>query len=267
MKKIFIKLLQDLAPILAGFQITVALVGSIGLGAIANWILIHWIPFTHMVWSNLLEFINLPDITSQEKDALTAVVFFLPMAISTIWIRSTSKSSQEIRIRIYATIVGFAFFAVIGQGVINDLTKILKGGLFITENITNTVSIAGLLSFVLTILNAYLTYKKIQEKVKGKEIDLKELLKNKIQIYQIYFLAPLFLMLFIAAIYVTPDLGFIRAFSPLFILISLFITVFINPSRLLTTFGVVLAFLGTSVIYDGVMYAISYVEISTNASL
>jgi hypothetical protein len=129
------KFLDDVGPLLAGFQIAVSIVGFFGIGAVAKWILEHWLPFTRWIWGEIFAFIQFPEVTTQEKDALTTLAFFAPMAISSfvVWYTrnrisrggsrdeaTSDLAAKELRLRIYASFIGAFFMIIVGWGVIQD---------------------------------------------------------------------------------------------------------------------------------------------------
>lgn len=129
----FRKIIDEIGPALAGFQIAVSIIGYFAIGAIAKWIIENWFPFTRWVWDELFQKLNLPDLSVAEKDALTTVAFFMPMAISSVYSwreKNMSKSDEvisenienrEARYRIYAALIGAFFMIVVGGSVINDV--------------------------------------------------------------------------------------------------------------------------------------------------
>lgn len=280
MKEKLIKIIQDLAPILAGFQITATLVGSIGLGAIANWILVHWIPFTRFVWTKILEYINFPDIAPEEKDALTAVAFFLPMAISAIWAIQHTENNKKIHVKLFATVVGFAFFIIIGQRLIIDTIKAIDENISSKDFFNHSMLILTLTSLLITTIGVLVDFRETKKRNKIKKLEnlrendqkkYKEITEEIIQIYtilikdntkklQLIFLFPSILFLIVFSFYAVNELGVIRGITPFLIISCLFFTIFKNPNRLLVTFGVVLAFLATSIIYDGIVLLVEYIE-------
>ncbi|MDB2439528.1 hypothetical protein N9W89_12510 [Hellea sp.] len=76
--------LKELAPMLAGFNLAAAFVGFFGIGAFASWVLESWRPFTHWIWDSFFKWLQWPALSDLEKDALTAVLFFLPMGVWSI---------------------------------------------------------------------------------------------------------------------------------------------------------------------------------------
>lgn len=91
------RLFDELGPLLAGFQIAVSIVGFFGIGAVAKWILVNWLPFTRWIWSEIFEYLYFPEISSAEKDALTTLAFFAPMAISSAitWFRKDTTVETD----------------------------------------------------------------------------------------------------------------------------------------------------------------------------
>jgi hypothetical protein len=66
-------------PVVAGFQLAVAVIGYVGVGALASWVVSVWFPFTREMWQLLIQYMKLPfHLTNIEKDSLTTLVFFYP---------------------------------------------------------------------------------------------------------------------------------------------------------------------------------------------
>lgn len=134
MKEKLAKIVDDIGPVLAGFQIAVSVVGFFGIGAVAKWILENWLPFTRWVWAELFAWVRLPEISTAEKDALTTLAFFAPMAVSSlfVWLMrvrpvetaspsvDTAAIAKETRHRVYAAVVGCIFMVIVGGSVIED---------------------------------------------------------------------------------------------------------------------------------------------------
>lgn len=126
------KFLEEIGPVFAGFQVASSIIGFFGIGAVAKWILENWLPFTRWAWTEIFSFIHFPDISTAEKDALTTLAFFAPMAISSLWAYwgndadekpleiENESFGKETRLRLYATVIGIGFMVVIGGSVIQD---------------------------------------------------------------------------------------------------------------------------------------------------
>lgn len=161
MAKRFLAVLAEFGPVFAGFQIAVAIVSFLGVGAISDWLLTNWFPFTRWVWGQIVLNINialnidLPELTLAEKDALTTTLFFLPLGISAVVHRLRTGApavkgtllDREFRSRIYALLIGAGFIYVMGGSVIRDAVEAF--GLFISglradEN-NNTAELFGFL--------------------------------------------------------------------------------------------------------------------------
>lgn len=297
------KLLDEIGPLLAGFQIAVSIVGFFGIGAVAKWILENWFPFTRWVWSELLTLVNLPDLSNAEKDALTTLAFFAPMAISSFisW-RTRDKaepeeaqspqgitdSSKELRLRIYASLIGAAFMVIVGGSVIQDTIT-----LFTTDAPADVVSEEseplldveafarlGLLVAVLGLIAAasaliyWLTRKnrRLREKtdrffqwlgLNAKPI--KSVVSGAAMSTAASIITSLSSLVSFAAassgiVFAASQLGPIRTISPLLVLVSLLATVLLNPARLLKTAGVVIALVVASLGWDLAIFIVRAVE-------
>lgn len=131
MKYTFKQAVDDFGPVLAGFQIVVSIVSIFGIGAFASWIIEHWLPFTRWIWTNIISYIQFPDTSDPEKDALTAIAFFTPIAISAFLNKilgdseSYNDESKLLRVRIFATIIGVVCMYIVGSRVVIDMFEIV----------------------------------------------------------------------------------------------------------------------------------------------
>lgn len=297
------KLLDEIGPLLAGFQIAVSIVGFFGIGAVAKWILENWFPFTRWVWSELLTLVNLPDLSKAEKDALTTLAFFAPMAISSFisWrTRDRSEpeqeptpeammaSSKELRLRIYASLIGAAFMVIVGGSVIQDTITLFTTEAAVeevaeaNEPILNVESFArlGLFFTILGLIAAIAAALYFLTRLNGKLRERTDrffgwLGSNARPIKRVVSHAALstawgvisslaslvsFATTFGGIVVAANELGPIRTVSPLLVLVFLMATVLLNPARLLKTAGVVIAFVVASLGWDFAIFVVQAVE-------
>lgn len=132
------QLLRRLSVYTAGFQVYSTLTGILALGTVGNWIATHWHGITRAFWDLLLVKILALDwrLSVLEKDALTAVVFFLPMGVLSFvyvakeadsgWMDPFSRKSPPARkvfVRIVAMLCGCALVYILSHqtlGAIRD---------------------------------------------------------------------------------------------------------------------------------------------------
>lgn len=289
------KFLDDIGPLFAGFQIAASVVGFFGIGVVAKWIIENWLPFTHWVWGELLTFLHLPSISIAEKDALTTLAFFAPMAISSFITYTAPKETEgtsnadagkEIRLRVYATLMGIAFMILIGGRVIQDtvtlFTTDMPETLPIDSNETPLLDIgffaniglifSTILSILVVSLSLYVGSRRsevLAKKTDGffsyigkkakpikKSISLDSIATTLAGISAV----TSFGTLFAGLIYAANQLGAIRTAAPLVILLSLLATIFLNPGRLLRTAGVVVALVLASYGWDFAIWVVQAVE-------
>lgn len=260
----FRKILEDIGPVLAGFQISVSIVGFFSIGAFASWIIENWLPFTRWIWTECLSRLNLPQITDFEKDALTTIAFFTPMAISAILNRNIINDEKRLfRTRIYALILGVIFMYLVGNRVVVDMLSMMN-----SFDVNAFIGSAQepiykrpiyLLNFVLMPIMLvpamyfyYHKYKGILIKTrKSEEYDEEDLRNRRRKLLRntnnLVLAIGLSSFLFTGIYLATEGLGIIRAFAPLIVVGCLAISVLLHPSRLLNTAGVVVAFVGSSI--------------------
>lgn len=76
--------LRSGSQIVAGLKITAAFLSYVGIGQIGKWLFEKFYPFTRLMWGDLFSWLKFPEISDLEKDALTALLFFIPLAVSSI---------------------------------------------------------------------------------------------------------------------------------------------------------------------------------------
>lgn len=117
------------AQFLAGAKLTAAVLSYLGIGQIGKWLFETFYPFTRLMWGDIFLWLNIPNVSDIEKDALTAVLFFLPLGVSSTirGIRAESADStskDDIRSdRFLAIIFGVTFVLVICWGLLANLVN------------------------------------------------------------------------------------------------------------------------------------------------
>ena len=117
MKDTLIKIFRDFSAILAGFKLAIIVISYFGFGSLAKWVLEQWYPFTRWMWDNVFAYLNLPEITDIEKDALTAIFFFLPLGATAIIAPSNRiRDLDSPRIQLISAPLGLLFiYAICGN--------------------------------------------------------------------------------------------------------------------------------------------------------
>jgi hypothetical protein len=129
------KFFEEISPLFAGMHLAGSLIGFFGIGAVSKWIIEHWLPLTRWFWGELFTLINFPEITTQDKDALTTLVFFAPMAVTSFiswWAKQyppkhgvrgdnpENTAGKQLRLKIYAALFGTVFMVIVGGSVLQD---------------------------------------------------------------------------------------------------------------------------------------------------
>ena len=125
MLKQFQELLRNVGALGVGFKLALIVSSYIGAGSFAKWVISVWYPATRRFWAIAAENLSFPVLTDSEKDALTALCFFIPFGISAL---ITAIKGREIEAdyaieieRLSATILGGAFFYLICRSIIQSL--------------------------------------------------------------------------------------------------------------------------------------------------
>ena len=125
----WLDLFRSASQLLAGLKLTAAFMTFFGIGTIGQWLITTFYPFTRLLWGDFLHWLKLPDISNLEKDALTALLFFLPLGISNLisaafsnrdGIETTDGRSAD---RLSAIVFGMLFFLIICGGLITNLLR------------------------------------------------------------------------------------------------------------------------------------------------
>lgn len=116
-------IIQNISSLGVGFKLAVIVSGYIGAGSFAKWVIDVWYPATRQFWTNFLIYFDLPALNDPQKDALTALVFFLPFGVSAAVVRfnkgvSESYTRQE---RWLAAVLGLLFFYLVCRELIDSV--------------------------------------------------------------------------------------------------------------------------------------------------
>ena len=120
----WINWLRSSSQLVAGIKITIAFLSYMGIGQFGKWLFETFYPFTRIMWGDLLSWLSLPDISNLEKDALTAMLFFLPLGISALFSAFNGRYSDDVSNEHFrsdrrtAVIFGVIFFFLICGGLV-----------------------------------------------------------------------------------------------------------------------------------------------------
>ena len=293
MKKQLFDLLRDLSSILAGFKLAIIVIGYIGIGSLAKWVIEQWYPFTRWVWNNVIAYFNFPKITDVEKDALTAMVFFLPLGI-TAAIYRIKKIEEEVslRVKITSLSLGVLFVYLICQNVINFIltnsifderfNKIAKKAYEVHNE--NSVEI----SIVVVVIIAWSLGRSLVMRKEGLADSILEKIDSKNNVFftgilklSWYFIRALhyyersfrrigyifMIVLFtsyggiILFLLISLD-SYLPLISFIFVVFIVIISVFYAPRKLMLAAGALLAFVSASYAYEFYQIAKSFIESS-----
>ncbi|WP_127566895.1 hypothetical protein [Glycocaulis alkaliphilus] len=281
-------ILKELGPLFAGFQIAATLLGTLGIGAFANWVVNYWFPFTRWAWGGLFDWVNLPDITAAEKDALTTLMFFLPLAITSIFFKSKpadqiSDPSPAFQ-RTIALGIGFVILYIMAGSVFSEAIAIIES----TENENSFRAINKddefLVSIIIIILYSiplllrpkiflpfyipvvgrrvkYILYNNAYFRRYIRWTDRHARIIRQISFVYIFcFAVGVFIITFLPYALNAVNLGIFIIVCVLAILASLLTTVRLDPTRLMKTAGVVLLIVMASILWDLWMVAVTFIE-------
>ena len=285
--------LKEAGPIFAGFQIAVTLIGSIGIGAFASWITTYWFPFTRWAWGGLFDWINLPQVSAAEKDALTTLMFFLPMAATSFLFKNSNHQSEDVAElnpslqRAMAFGIGVIILYIMAGSVFSEAIIVLEAtsesqlaDLASSQYVRDYFPyISSILYSIPVILRPHVfTYQIKMIPLFGRTLYYtivrnyyfrkyilwsKRHTKTTRKISMIIILVMVALVLFALGLPYAMnavELGFIIIVSILLILLSLALTVLFDPDRLMKTAGVVIAIVLASILWDVGMIIVNFVE-------
>lgn len=120
--------LAIIGPVAAGFNVATYILSFLGAGALARWIIDHWFPFTRWVWENLFLIIELPNVTDSEKDALTTLVFFMPLGLWALFFGHTKKSLRSDHefswaLKLAGVATGIVFLSIVGLNFLLEFSS------------------------------------------------------------------------------------------------------------------------------------------------
>lgn len=123
-------LLSEFSALLAGFKLGMILIGWFGFGSVAKWVIEHWYPFTRWIWDMVAISFNFPALPIAVKDSLTALVFFLPLGLTALFLpRSEDAANQSKAIRLVALFLGIALLLVVSKDAIGEILKGREGAI------------------------------------------------------------------------------------------------------------------------------------------
>ncbi len=287
-KKLANILINDISSLFAGTQLAFLIVSFLGLGGLANWIIEYWFPLTRLLWDKVFTFMNIPEITTQEKDSLTTIAFFVPMAISSFanWKANnisdrtpkregnqTPLLENEKRHKIYAAAVGAIFIYIVGQSVLQGMGVIilnvismmsdrLTQTIFGIKNLANMVLFYGLLVAISIGAALYMTRRERYDSIEKllhehklpeesiRDFNKKNRFQRKVLVWILFVLfAVIFITLFSGLAVAAKQLGPIRSAAPVLVLILICATVLLNPVKILKTAGIVIMLILSNYIY------------------
>lgn len=119
------------SALLAGLKISGAFMTWVSTGVVAEWFIERFYPYTRLLWGDLFDWVGWPDLSDVQKDALTALVFFLPLGFSSLWTLMRGKTDNEYyQSRDYQVdrrvglAFGLAFFLIMCGGVMANIVSL-----------------------------------------------------------------------------------------------------------------------------------------------
>lgn len=266
-----------IGPLAAGFQVATIVLSFFGLGAVASWLIRHWFPFTRWVWGQVLEYVHLPEITDAEKDALTTLVFFLPLGLYALANRREDQRDQKYRVG--GLFAGAVFFCIMAYSFILEL--IIDLSVAVSEHLFITTLYGGVVLFLILIFSLinWMSRRARAERYRPRGSNLGTLdddiehgdddwaatviRRHRYQLTRALLFAITGMQgLFFTALLAlsSADFGFIRI-SCFYALLLLSLSAMIySPYRLYVSMGCVVAFVLSGVIFDVAIFAIEAIE-------
>jgi hypothetical protein len=255
----------SIGPFLAAVQTYAALAAVVTLGPLAKLILENWIPFTRQLWSNIIEqYSPWPLILSDaEKDSLTAVALFAPLAVSSAYsaLRSAGAALGEADedpeevglrsailrsslLRSAAFLISIVVLFLISRQIINDAIS-LVASVDYTDDARLSISVitAGIvLLFALFVFTIYFLRSDISF--------WKKLIAwgtTGAGLVEFLILAGPAL---IGAYFAAQQLGPIRTLSVIVVILSILLTLVVKPSRIIAIFVILMGLILLGVVWD-----------------
>lgn len=122
-----LSVLREFGPVLAGAKLAIIILSYIGFGSVAKWVIERWYPFTRWIWDQIVRFFDLPALSIIEKDALTVLVFFAPLGLSS-YLQFRKRGSTEairLRTRLISAVFAIACILIVCYDIISF---VLSGG-------------------------------------------------------------------------------------------------------------------------------------------
>jgi len=265
------------SSMLAGFHVTLSVTGYIGFGALATWVIERWVPFTRFVWdkiaNSIKDLIHI-ELSNAEKDSLTGVAFFSPMALWA-FIRYVRRQKEKVakEVKSCSYLAGIFFIVVMAQPVLMDcivaVSSVIKpilnlpgskhiyiivGPIFFSSVIAlMVISFLYFISIIFTLLIGGLSLSSLPEGniFEGMSFDV---LSSIIKTTSVIFLIIFSFFIVVAIFFGFSDIGAIRSFAVFIVVVMIWFAINITPLRLFVTLGSTLAFLLSSVAYEAVLF-------------
>lgn len=122
---------EHFAYLLAAFKVASYTLVLFQIGSVAAWLEEYWFPFTHFIWDSLTTILRLPELPLYVKDSLTALLFFLPLGVSTI---NSSKLSRKSTASLKTTVIAAVFGILILYLMASFVIKVFIHGSLIGVN-------------------------------------------------------------------------------------------------------------------------------------
>lgn len=253
-----------IGPVAAGFNVATYVLGFVGAGALSNWVIERWFPFTRWVWSQVLQLITLPDISNADKDALTTVVFFLPLGIwAIIFGRSQSKyyrGRNENYMRAAGALTGAVFLLIVGNKFLINIFGVIltiyeRGGV-------NPFIIWAIISSAAYIMISFALHQIKMSKIEAGILhEVADHRYSRVAYsFSILIGSVVFLILATGGAFFIGLVGSIQSIS-LFVTLALgAITSIRTPYRMMMALGVVLCFVSAGLVFEVGVGIIDYID-------
>lgn len=249
-------LLGLLGSFFAGFNAFGHLTTFVTLGALGTWVREYWLPLTRYFWelvTHQLAFLYI-SLTVEEKDALTAIAFFSPLAI---YLLATPRERVDLDnntmriLRAFSILSGVFLVAIIASQPLYDLFSFGKSALFTYIGST----FIYLLAVVLLIF-----YNDINLNNKDKLLENNEIINDRAFSY-LHSKYAISLYAIPACILCSYYIGVIRTAAPFAIIAIIIYTVRNNPWKLVYVSFWIISLLISSFAYDFILFFKNKVEL------
>jgi len=239
--------LSWLSPALASVQIYALLPAFVAIGPIAATLKEKWIPISRAFWDVVFEefeFFNVA-LTNAEKDALTAMVFFAPLALTTIFahVLNTPDTNEDVELkgklirssllRSIAFVVAIAVLVVISPQIVGDSIRLLTStDEQVSTDFISIIAYSVLIIFALFVFSLFFIRSRISFWPK-----LLAYFTTGVGVIEFMLIVAPFLA---GAFFVSQQIGPVRTWAVVAVVISIFMVITVRPVRLLQLAGVVL---------------------------